>query len=142
MEKTTGKEFPYEKDNKDRLPWEHYLAEYKQADPQEITQRTQLPYDSEAKSFEMKLLGTAYFITWPEFEVSHKQDSIGYYPLEEMIAAKILVIRYLLYGEPSLAGGEFFTYREMPSGDLYDRQFNGRCITHGRKEAGIWRCFL
>lgn len=129
MEKTTGKEFPYEKDNKDRLPWEHYLAEYKQADPQEITQRTQLPYDSEAKSFEMKLLGTVYFITWPEFEVSHKEDSIGYYPLEEMIAAKILVIRYLLYGEPSLAGGEFFTYREMPSGDLYDRQFNGRCIT-------------
>ena len=118
MEKTS-KEFPYGKDNKDRLPWEHYLAEYKQADPQEITERTQLPYDPDAKTFEMKLLGTVYFITWPEFEVSHKEDSIGYYPLEEMIAAKILAIRYLLYGEPSLAGGEFFTYREMPSGDLY-----------------------
>ena len=24
----TGKEFPYGKDNKERLPWEHYLSQY------------------------------------------------------------------------------------------------------------------
>jgi len=128
MEKTTGIEFPYAKDNKERLPWEYYLAEYKQADPQEIGQRLKIDYNSEAKQFTVKFLGTVYHITWPEFEVSHEEDGIGYYPVEDTVAAKILAVRYLLYGVPSLNGGEFYTYREMPSGDLYDRQFNGRCI--------------
>ncbi|MCI9547264.1 MAG: DUF3786 domain-containing protein [Lachnospiraceae bacterium] len=128
MEKTTGIEFPYAKDNKERLPWEHYLSEFEQADPQEIAQRLQIAYDQEAKSFQVTLLGTVYSVTWPDFQVTHKEDSVGYYPLEDTVSAKILVIRYLLYGLVFPNGGEFYTYREMPSGDLYDRQFNGRCI--------------
>ena len=92
MEKTTEKEFPYAKDNKERLPWEHYLSLYGQADPQEIAQRLGISYDEGTKSFAVGLLGSVYKITWPDFQVDHEPDEIGYYPLEDMIAAKILVI--------------------------------------------------
>lgn len=128
MEKTTDTKFPYGKDNKDRLPWEHYLSQYEQADPQEIADRLHLDYDSQAKSFTFRVLGSVYTVTWPDFQVTHEADAIGYYPLEEMVAAKILVLRYLLDGKDVPPAGEFLTYREMPSGEVYERQFHGRCI--------------
>lgn len=128
MEKTTGTEFPYGKDNKERLPWEHYLSQFEQADPQEIAGRLQIPYDQESRRFTVGFLGTVYFVTWPDFQVSHEADSIGYYPLEDMVPARILVIRYLLNGKHSFAGGKFCTYSEMPWGNVYEKQFHGRCI--------------
>lgn len=32
-------EFPYEKDNKERIPFEHYLSEYQKIDPKEAAER-------------------------------------------------------------------------------------------------------
>ena len=37
----------YEKDSKERMPWEHYLELYAKADPKEITSRLSIPYDEE-----------------------------------------------------------------------------------------------
>lgn len=128
MEKTIDEKFPYGKDNKERLPWEHYLSQYEQADPEEIAQRLQIAYDSEHKRFTLEFLGTVYHVTWPDFQVDHKADDMGYYPLEDMIAAKILMIRYLLKGKSSFAVGNFCTYSEMPWGNVYQKQFHGRCI--------------
>ena len=52
----------------------------------------------------------------------------GFYPLENMIYARILTIRFLLNGVKSESSGKFKTYREMPWGEVYLRQFDGRCI--------------
>ena len=73
-------------------------------------------------------LGTVYHISWPDFQVTHEEDDAGYYPLEEMHYAKILAIRFLLNGNVSQGSGRFKTYREMPWGEVYLRQFDGRCI--------------
>lgn len=121
------KDLNYDKDSKERLPWEHYLEQYQKADPKEIGNRLHIEYGEES-GFEITFLGTRYHVTWPDFQVCHEDDAIGYYPLEEMHAAKILVIRYLLSSGPGAFGGTFKTYREMPWGDVYLRQFNGRCI--------------
>ena len=91
----------YEKDSKERMPWEHYTEEFAKADPAEIAGRLSLPYD---------------------------EDDAGFYPLEEMHYAKILAIRFLLNGNVSQGSGRFKTYREMPWGEVYLRQFDGRCI--------------
>ena len=69
-----------------------------------------------------------YQITWPDFEVTHTPDDKGFYPLENMIYARILTIRFLLNGVKSESSGKFKTYREMPWGEVYLRQFDGRCI--------------
>ena len=118
----------YEKDSKERMPWEHYLELYQEADPQEIAARLSIPYDSEKKTFTLTFLGSVYHITYPDFQVDHVSDEMGFYPLEDMIYAKILTIRFLLNGAQSTGTGSFKTYREMPWGEVYLRQFDGRCI--------------
>lgn len=121
-------EFNYKKDSKEQMPYQHYTEAYAKADPDEISTRLQIPYDKEKKAFTFPFLGTIYRVTWPDYLISHEENSSGYYPLEDMIYAKILVIRYLLEGKTVLARGEFKTYREMPWGEVYYQQFNGRCI--------------
>lgn len=118
----------YEKDSKERMPWEHYTQEFAAADPKEIASRLSIPYDEETKKLTLTFLGTQYQITWPDFEVIHTPDDKGFYPLENMIYARILTIRFLLNGVKSESSGKFKTYREMPWGEVYLRQFDGRCI--------------
>lgn len=122
------KDLNYDKDSKERMPWEHYMEEYQKADPHEIASRLQIPYDEESKAFSLCFLGSEYRITFPDFQVEHLPDSRGYYPLEEMIYAKILTIRFLLNGAVAKGTGKYKTYREMPWGEVYLRQFDGRCI--------------
>ncbi len=106
----------YEKDSKERMPWEHYTEELQKADPKEIASRLSIPYDEETKKLTLNFLGTVYHISWPDFQVTHAKDDKGFYPLEEMIYAKILTIRFLLNGVKSESTGKFKT-----SGDAMGR---------------------
>ncbi|MEE0425721.1 MAG: DUF3786 domain-containing protein [Blautia sp.] len=124
----TIEDLNYEKDSKERMPWEHYLEQYGQADPQVLGENLGILYDQENRCFTLTFLGTVYHITYPDFQVSHEEDDKGFYPLEEMIYAKILTIRFLLNGMKSCGSGNFKTYREMPWGEVYLHQFDGRCI--------------
>ena len=103
----------YDKDSKERMPWEHYLELYAKADPKEIASRLSIPYDEEAKEFTLTFLGSEYKITYPDFQVKHVADEKKCYPLEDMIYAKILTIRFLLNGSASVGTGRFKTYREI-----------------------------
>lgn len=121
--------FDYAKDSKERLPYEHYLERYQKEDPIAISERTQIPYYSTRKVFTLKLMGVTYDISWPEYEIkAHKEDVIEHYPLETAANAKILVLRYLLEGAAAPATDNFLTYRELPWGEVYFKQFQGRCI--------------
>ena len=39
MTEMTTKTLNYAKDNKERMPWEHYLNEFKKLDPVEVSNR-------------------------------------------------------------------------------------------------------
>lgn len=125
---SVGDKLGYGKDSKERLPWEHYLSQYQESDPKEIVARLGISYDEEQKYFTLKFLGTVYQISWPDFQVSHEADDMGFYPLETMTYARTLTIRFLLNGAEASSTGKFKTYREMPWGEVYLRQFDGRCI--------------
>lgn len=125
---SVGDKLGYGKDSKERLPWEHYLSQYQESDPKEIAARLGISYDEEQKYFILKFLGTVYQISWPDFQVSHEADDMGFYPLETMTYARTLTIRFLLNGAEASGTGKFKTYREMPWGEVYLRQFDGRCI--------------
>ena len=109
----------YEKDSKERIPYEHYLEVYQNADPAEISSRCNVPYDAEKHEFTVSLMGVSYRISWPEYRVQHLGDDgtdgpvIGWYPLEEKPNAKILVLRYLTEGGAAPSTGKFLTYREI-----------------------------
>ena len=125
---SVGDKLGYGKDSKERLPLEHYLSQYHESDPKEIAARLGISYDEEQKYFTLKFLGTVYQISWPDFQVSHEADDMGFYPLETMTYARTLTIRFLLNGAEASGTGKFKTYREMPWGEVYLRQFDGRCI--------------
>lgn len=125
---SVGDKLGYGKDSKERLPWEHYLSQYQESDPKEIAARLGISYDEEQKYFTLKFLGTVYQISWPDFQVRHEADDMGFYPLETMTYARTLTIRFLLNGAEASGTGKFKTYREMPWGEVYLRQFDGRCI--------------
>lgn len=121
-------EIAYEKDNKERVPFEHYKAEYVKKDPQEISARTGFPYLEEKRCFAVRFLGKEYEVGFPEFTVKRTEADDDYCPLLSMNAAQIFVIRFLIEGCHAAGTGKFVTYRDIPWGEVYYRQFSGRCM--------------
>ena len=122
-------EFPYEKDNKERIPFEHYLSEYQKLNPKEAAKRCSVEYDEERQQFHIRLMGYRYLVDFPEFAV-HKEDEDeeGAFLLLDMVPAKIIVLRFLLSAQVVKSSGKYLTYREVPWGEVYFRQFEGRCL--------------
>lgn len=118
----------YDKDSLERRPWEHYMERFQEADPLEISKRTGFPYNQESREFSVKFMGNNYTVKFPDFQVSHKEGAEGFFPLESIHKAKVLVLRYMLEASATPSSGKYLTYRETPWGDVYLRQFNGRCI--------------
>ena len=72
-------ELNYDKDSKERIPYEHYMELYRQADPREISGRCGIPYDEEKQEFCLRLMGVTYHISFPDYEAVHEPEvRIGY----------------------------------------------------------------
>ena len=122
------REFQYEKNNLEKQPWDHYISLYSRADPVEISVRTGFAYDPERKEFpDIFFLGRSYAVTWPGFGIRPAGEKDRYDPLSEEMHAGILLLRILLGGAASRGTGRFRTFRELPAGEVYLRQFDGRC---------------
>lgn len=109
---------PYERDNKERRPLEHYMALYEKMDPIECAKRCKASYDQEAKQFTLEMMGREYQIDYPTFRVRPEAPH----------GEKMLMLRYLLEAELLPMSGRFITYREVPWGETYFRNFEGRCL--------------
>lgn len=111
MEKKT----PYAPDNLTQRPITYYMEGFKAADPKEISERTGVPFENGA--FHLKVLGNERIIDWPEFINENFSDK-----------EKILFLHYLLEGKKTVPSNDFVSYADLPWGDVYDRNFRGRCI--------------
>ena len=112
--------------NKEMVPFEHYLALYRNLNAMEAAERCAVRFDQEASCFEMCLLYCDYRLYWPEFRIeSNHPDALAL----RSIPAQIFLIRFLLEGRASTGSGNFLPYREMPWGDVYLKPFTGRCLT-------------
>lgn len=118
----------YAKNSKEEIPFAQYMEQYRQMDPKEASGRTGLPYDEEKQCFHLRVLQRDYLVSWPELVVTRLSKDDIYSSLESETAAKILVLRFLLRGVQSHSTGKYLTYREVPSGEVYFRQFSGRCL--------------
>ena len=117
-----------EKNNKERLPFEHYKALYQKLDPLEVAKRCNIPYDEEKKEFTLKMMNKEYTISFPDYVIKPVVDDGSYHALTQYNASEILILRYLLGGRYTMPKGEPKAYRDMPWGEVYYQQFNGRCI--------------
>ena len=119
----------YAKNSIEEVPFGQYLEQFQALDPEEASTRTGIPYDRERKCFTMRMLQKTYEISWPDCNVICLDKTEDTYAImEEAVDAKIFAIRYLLNGVQSVSTGKYLTYRELPSGDLYFQQFQGRCL--------------
>jgi hypothetical protein len=104
-----------------------YQARYEKLDPSEVTLRTGVPFDAEQRAFTLTVLGHTVSASWPEFMLTPADFDAcprALYTGE----ALILVIRYLIEGVRADSGGGWLPYRELPWGEVYDRNFQGRCV--------------
>ncbi len=120
----------YAKNSKEDIPFGQYMEQYQQMDPQECAARTGIPYNEETRCFRLRMLQKEYLVSWPELSVTRTdtQDT-SYAVLAQETPARILALRFLLHGVLSQPTGNFLTYREVPSGEVYFRQFSGRCLS-------------
>ena len=122
--------------NRDRVPLEHYMAVYAKADPAALAARTGAGWDSENGFFTVVFMDRLYRVTWPGFEITAADEKAddnagsdaGCPPLLKKGPVRLLLLRFLLEGMALESTGRFLTYREVPWGEVYVRQFTGRCI--------------
>jgi hypothetical protein len=106
---------------------EHYLPIYRELDPQEAETRTNFEFDKTQGRFTLQVMGYTLYAGWPEFYLAPANaddcpKTLYSFPMQ------VLAIRVLTVGVNALSSGEFKAYRELPWGELYDPNFNGRCI--------------
>lgn len=129
------------KNNKDDIPFEHYYAQYCQIDPNEAAARCGFEFDG--SNFRFSFMGIPASFSFPEGELTVGSE-MPIITAKEYTGARLLMIRYILSGRITPASGAFLAYRDMPWGDVYDRNFNGRCILRlaygfGHNTAGFVR---
>jgi len=108
-------------------PLEHYHARFRELDPEEASRRTGLHFDKRNGKFTLKVLGHTIYVEWPEFRIVPAEPQ-SCPKILNGFSMQILAIRFIIAGAAAPASGEFKAYRELPWGELYDANFQGRCI--------------
>ena len=109
-------------------PFAHYCALYRELDPEETARRCGVLWDGAAGEFELSFLGNRYRAAFPDFAVRCLEQPVPADRLKGLGKGQILLLRHLLEGRLVPPVGQFYTYKEMPWGDVYNQQFTGRCI--------------
>lgn len=116
----------YGRNNLMEKPLEYYLEEFEKADPRKISGRLGIPFDPQSGEFTFSFLGNAYTVRYPDLWVRPLDSKDNLF--DRTPRARILLLRYLLHSSVYFPDGEFKSYREFPSGDLYYHVFYGRCV--------------
>lgn len=108
------------------VPLGIYKERYKKLDTADISARTGVPFDLERSAFSLKVLDFTLFAGWPEFSLKAQDPACPAVLLGG--ESQILMIRYLIEGALAEPRGAWLPYRELPWGEVYDKNFQGRCI--------------
>ena len=109
-------------------PYYHYLTEYQNMEPGYISRHLDLPFDENTRSFQVKFMEKNYTVSHPDLEIHCLDEEDSQAVLCSDIHAKILLLRYFTEGDHMRATGNLLSYRDLPWGEVYYRQFYGRCI--------------
>jgi hypothetical protein len=110
------------------VPLAHYQGLYEKLDPEEAAERCGLPFARTGEGtgfFLLRLMGTEYRAAFPVFEL-RSGEAWGNVLRDN--AERILLSRYLCEGKRFPSQGKQLSYNEIPSGPLYYRNFEGRCL--------------
>lgn len=110
--------------NKEEVPFSHYLALFEKLDPQEAAVRCGVSFENGC--FTLRLLNAEYRVAWPEYAITaDREDAFALTNLP----CQTFLLRYLLEGKQAALSLGYKTFREMPWGELYITPYTGRCLT-------------
>ena len=109
-------------------PYHHYLGEYQNTDPRDISRHLEIPFDENTGLFQVKFMEKNYTVSHPDLEIHCLDEEDSQAVLCSDIHAKILLLRYFTEGDHMRATENLLSYRDLPWGEVYYRQFYGRCI--------------
>ena len=116
--------------HKEEVPFAHYKELFQKADPQDVTARlSQVKWDGQ--EFTVTLMGRTYHIAHPEFDI-RPADGGKLPPLP----VQTFLMRYLMLSRDVSWSGQWKTFREMPSGELYIKPYTGRVLTRAAYSFG------
>ena len=109
------------------ISFDIHLQKYRELDPGEASIRTNIRFDVDNSRFKLNILGYELYSQWPEFRLTpcdpEKCPKTMY-----GFQMQVLVMRVLYLGIHAPTTGNFKAYRDLPWGEIYDANFNGRCI--------------
>jgi hypothetical protein len=108
------------------VPLAHYQGLYEKLDPREAAERCGLTFEQTGEGagvFLLRLMGADCSAAFPVFELRSASGEALRDPAE-----KILLCRFLCEGRYVPDRGKRLSYNEVPSGPLYYRNFEGRCL--------------
>ena len=109
--------------NKEEVPFSHYLALFEKLDPYEAAQRCGVPFADGC--FTVRLLDTEYRIAWPDYAITaDREDAL----VMTNLLWQTFLLRYLLEGKQAALSLGYKTFREMPWGELDIMPYTGRCL--------------
>ena len=109
--------------NQKEIPLAHYGAIYAGSDPSEISRRTGFGWDSERGMFSFRMLSRTVEAAWPALRIRAAETGEELKPYDT-----ILLARFMTGGCLRHSTGRFLAYAEMPWGQVYNKNFEGRCI--------------
>jgi len=109
------------------ISFDMHLKKYKEIEPFEAAERTNLEFDPEQSRFMLHTLGHQLYAEWPEFKLIPVDNETCPKFLCEF-QMQVLALRVLYLGIYAPLTGNFKAYRDLPWGGVYDANFNGRCI--------------
>ena len=109
--------------HKEEVPFEHYKELFVKADPADICSRlSHVAWDG--REFTVTLMGRQYHIAHPDFDI--RAEDGGKLP---PLPVQTFLMRYLMLSRDVAWSGQWKTFREMPSGELYIKPYTGRVLT-------------
>ena len=109
------------------VSFEMHLDRFREIEPAEAVLRSGVVFDEERSRFVVELLGHRLYAQWPEFRLTPADEGACPKALYDF-QMQVLVLRVLYLGVSVPSTGVFKAYRELPWGEVYDANFNGRCI--------------
>ncbi|MCT8976349.1 DUF3786 domain-containing protein [Clostridium sp. CX1] len=120
-----------EEKRKDKIPYDYHSSIFKDFDPELMSKNTGCHYDKEKGEFVVRLMGEDIIVKYPSGRVLKADGSeINKYP------PKTLVLRYLMNAKGVAPLNRDITYRDVDGGNMYFRNFNGRCLLRLAKTFG------
>ena len=116
--------------HKEEVPFEHYKEQFLTVSPEDVVNRlSDVTWDG--KEFTVRLMGREYRIAHPVFALQ-PVDGGAVPPLP----VQTFLMRYLMLSRDVAWGGQWKTFREMPSGELYIKPYTGRVLTRAAYSFG------